>query len=114
MLHQRCPASRRHPVHLMMFLLAEEDKSSILHIVEECNEAYLAAFVISYTGGLLFGIYSLCRVMFQYKKVTQIRQSKWFKVRNRILAAVESETTKMLVQSLTEEKGFLRPFMSIP
>lgn len=72
----------------------------------QCSKAYLVSFFFSYTGGLIFGIVSVLRVLAQYKEVTMIRQQPRFLLRNRMMRALGREQpNSKYKQSLHDEKG---------
>ena len=56
-------ATRRNPLHTMLYLLGQEDKDRLRDIAAQCTDSYLAAFIVAYTGGLLIGIVAVLRVM---------------------------------------------------
>ena len=103
---------RRNPLHLLLFMIGEGKKDEIGSIVGQCSNAYLVSFIFSYTGGLLFGIYSIFSVMSQYKSVSLARQSGRFKLRNRMLRAIKREVgpSNALANDLWEQPGFILDF----
>lgn len=84
-------------------------------IIHECAPAYLAAFVLAYTGGLVFGIYAVLRVMAQYKRVTLMRQDQRFLLRNRMMMAVAQRigAKHAVSQALHSEKGHILGFHAV-
>ena len=82
------PSPNSNPFHLFLFLVGQEDMADVKDIVRSCSSSYLAAFILAYTFGLVFGIYAVLRVMAQYKAVTLIRQDPRFLLRNRMMMAV--------------------------
>lgn len=81
-----------HPFHLVLFLIGQKDKPRVVEIVSQCTNAYLVSFIVSYTGGILFGFYAMFRVMAQYKDLALIRLNPRFQFRNRVLAAYKQSS----------------------
>lgn len=102
-------------MHLMLFILAQEDKINIRDVLEQCSDSYLAGFLVAYIGGFIFAVYATLRVMSQYKQVTLVRSSARFLLRNRLLTALEGQVGKnnILVQGLSSQVGYTESFMQL-
>ena len=71
----------------MLLLIGEQDRLEALQVVDQCTQSYLAAFSVSYSLGVLFGLYAMLRVLAQYKEIAVIRSNPNFQFRNRVLSA---------------------------